>query len=93
MSIEYAVRFEGKALVCHLIVDDTDFLEVHRIPCACQGEDPILCSLLIEVCQLAAERDAGQLLPWIFSDDDADMRVCWTSPLDRSDPDMIGSSR
>jgi hypothetical protein len=84
VTVEYVVRFEDRDLVCQLVVDRTDYIEVHRIPDACQDSDAELCSLLIGVCQVAAERDAGQLLPWIWADpdgDDRDLRVCWTSPL------------
>ncbi len=87
MTVEYAVRFEGPDMVCQLIVDKTDYVEIHRIPNACQGDDTMLCALLIELCQQAAEWDAGQLLPWIWPQDDAepsDLRVVWSGPLDRT---------
>lgn len=89
MTIEYVVRVEDGDLVCHLIVDRSDYVEIHRIPGGCQHDDPMLCAMLIEVCQIAAERDAGQLLPWVWPADDApetDPRVCWTTDLVRVIP-------
>ncbi len=91
MTVEYVVRFEDRDLVCHLVVDGTDYVTIHRIACACQDDDWHLCASLIEICQRAAEMDAGRMLGWVFTDETSDLRVCWTGQVDLVDPDMVGS--
>lgn len=80
MICEYVVRFENEDLVCFLIVERVNFIELERFPVACVGciEE---CAEQIDACQRVAEEDWGRSLPWAFSDDPGESRVCWTGRM------------
>lgn len=79
MRREFVIRFEGADLVCFLIVDTTDFVEIGREPAACVTVDD--CAAQIERLQLLAEMETGGPLPWTFTQDPTSERLAWTGPL------------
>ena len=81
MTIEYVVKREAGALVTFCIVDETDFIELTRLPGACCDDDVAYCAQAIAESQRVAEEWAGGLLPWVVPTDDDDPRACWTTPL------------
>lgn len=82
MHREFVIRFEGDDLVCFLIVDHTDFVEIGREANACCGtvDD---CTCQIDRLMQLAEIEHGGPLPWAFNiDDEPGGRVAWTGSLD-----------
>jgi hypothetical protein len=76
----YVIRFEGNDLVCFLVIDETDFVEIGREAGACL--DVLACGCEIDRLMQLAEWEHGGVLPWTFSQNDCEGgRVAWTGPL------------
>lgn len=80
MHREFVIRFEGDDLVCFLIVDHTDFVEISRVVDACNNVDD--CDCQIDRLMFLAEMEYGGPLPWAFTEGETGGRVAWTGPLD-----------
>ena len=79
MNHEYVIRFEGNDLVCFLVVDGTDFVEIGREAAACL--DVLDCGCEIERLMELAEWEFDGALPWTFTLGEEGGRVAWTGPL------------
>lgn len=79
MRRQYVIRFEGADLVCFLIVDDTNFVEIGRELHACCNVDD--CAAQIDRLMQLAEMEHGDVLPWTFTQDPTSERLAWTGPL------------
>lgn len=103
MRVEYTIRLEPQTdrrqdLICWMVLDRTDYCEIHRVPGACEGvgvDATCSCSDAIDACMAAAEEDWGGRLPWAFPDDEelarGGGRVAWTGGLVRPTPSLLGS--
>lgn len=77
---EFVIRFEDDDLVCFLIVDHANFLEIGREVDACCDVD--VCGREIDRLMVLAEIEHGGPLPWAFTEDGTGGLIAWTGPLD-----------
>ena len=89
MICEYTIRFEDDDLVCFLIIDRVNFIELERMGTPCR-RDVERCANAINHCQRIAEEDWGGPLPWAFDEDLDASRVCFTGRL--AHPVIVGQN-
>jgi hypothetical protein len=80
-TVSYRIVHAGDTLTTWKTNESNLSTLVHREDgCRC-GEDAAHCEDAVTRCEVAAERDYGDMLPWIVAENPNSSLVVWTGPL------------